>query len=65
MPRLPNWQELPFLEGCFRPKAKAVTDQGLSVEEYDSIFWRWRRTIPRLEKKVREKIRQQIRPSAK
>ena len=36
----------------------AVTDQGLSVEEYDSIL-----TVAQNDPGVREKIRQRIRPS--
>jgi predicted TIM-barrel fold metal-dependent hydrolase len=39
--------------------AKAVTDQGLSVEEYDSIL-----EVAQNDPHVREKIRQRIRPSA-
>src|SRR3989442_14782184 len=39
---------------------KAITDQGLSVEEYDSIL-----EVAQNDPKVREKIRQRIRPSAK
>ena len=39
--------------------AKAVTDQGLSVEEYDSIL-----EVAQNDPDVREKIRQRIRPSA-
>jgi hypothetical protein len=39
--------------------AKAVTDQGLSVEEYDSIL-----EVAQNDPVVREKIRQRIRPSA-
>jgi Domain of unknown function (DUF4168) len=39
--------------------AKAVTDQGLSVEEYDSIL-----EVAQNDPEVREKIRQRI-PSAK
>jgi predicted TIM-barrel fold metal-dependent hydrolase len=39
--------------------AKAVTDQGLSVEEYDSIL-----NVAQNDPDVREKIRQRIRPSA-
>ena len=38
--------------------AKAVTDQGLSVEEYDSIL-----EVAQNDPDVREKIRQRIRPS--
>ena len=38
--------------------AKAVTDQGLSVEEYDSIL-----EVAQNDPGVREKIRQRIRPS--
>jgi predicted TIM-barrel fold metal-dependent hydrolase len=37
---------------------KAVTDQGLSVEEYDSIL-----EVAQNDPDVREKIRQRIRPS--
>jgi hypothetical protein len=40
--------------------AKAVTDQGLSVEEYDSIL-----EVAQNDPDVREKNRQRIRPSAK
>jgi hypothetical protein len=40
--------------------AKAVTDQGLSVEEYDSIL-----EVAQNDPDVREKIRQRIRPSVK
>ena len=39
--------------------AKAVTDQGLSLEEYDSIL-----EVAQNDPEVREKIRQRIRPSA-
>jgi hypothetical protein len=39
---------------------KAVTDQGLSVEEYDSIL-----EVAQNDPDVREKIRQRIRPSLK
>jgi hypothetical protein len=39
---------------------KAVTDQGLSVEEYNSIL-----QVAQNDPAVREKIRQRIRPSAK
>jgi len=39
--------------------AKAVTDQGLSVKEYDSIL-----EVAQNDPDVREKIRQRIRPSA-
>jgi predicted TIM-barrel fold metal-dependent hydrolase len=39
--------------------AKAVTDQGLSVEEYDSIL-----EVAQNDPDIREKIRQRIRPSA-
>ena len=39
--------------------AKAVVDQGLSVEEYDSIL-----EMAQNDPDVREKIRQRIRPSA-
>jgi predicted TIM-barrel fold metal-dependent hydrolase len=38
---------------------KAVTDQGLSVEEYDTIL-----EVAQNDPDVREKIRQRIRPSA-
>ena len=38
---------------------KMVTDQGLSVEEYDSIL-----EVAQNDPDVREKIRQRIRPSA-
>src|SRR5438132_11015054 len=38
---------------------KAITDQGLSVEEYDSIL-----EVAQNDPDVREKIRQRIRPSA-
>ena len=40
--------------------ANAVTDQGLSVEEYDSIL-----EVAQNDPEIREKIRQRIRPSAK
>jgi hypothetical protein len=40
--------------------AKAITDQGLSVEEYDSIL-----EVAQNDLEVREKIRQRIRPSAR
>jgi len=40
--------------------AKAITDQGLSVEEYDSIL-----EVAQNDPEVREKIRQRIRPSAR
>jgi len=40
--------------------AKAVTDQGLSVEEYDSIL-----QVAQNDPDVREKIRERMRPSAK
>jgi len=40
--------------------AKAVTDQGLSPEEYDSIL-----QMAQNDPEVREKIRQRIRPSVK
>ena len=39
--------------------AKAITDQGLSVEEYDSIL-----EVAQNDPDVREKIRQRLRPSA-
>ena len=38
--------------------AKAVTDQGLSVEEYSSIL-----EVAQINPEVRDKIRQRIRPS--
>ena len=38
--------------------AKAVTDQGLSVQEYSSIL-----EVAQINPEVREKIRQRIRPS--
>ena len=38
---------------------KAVTDQGLSVEEYNSIL-----QVAQNDPAVREKIRQRIRPAA-
>jgi Domain of unknown function (DUF4168) len=40
--------------------AKAITDQGLSVEEYDSIL-----EVAQNDPEVREKIRERIRPSAR
>lgn len=40
--------------------AKAVTDQGLAVEEYSSIL-----AVAQTNPEVREKIRQRIRPSDK
>jgi hypothetical protein len=40
--------------------AKAVTDQGLSLKEYDSIL-----EVAQNDREVRGKIRQRIRPSAK
>ena len=40
--------------------AKAVTDQGLFLEEYDSIL-----EVAQNDPEVRGKIRQRIRPSAK
>jgi hypothetical protein len=40
--------------------AKAVTDQGLSLKEYDSIL-----EVAQNDPEVRGKIRQRIRPSAK
>ena len=40
--------------------AKAVTDQGLAVEEYSSIL-----EVAQTNSEVREKIRQRIRPSDK
>jgi uncharacterized protein DUF4168 len=39
---------------------KAITDQGLSVEEYDSIL-----EVAQSDPEILEKIRQRIRPSAK
>jgi Domain of unknown function (DUF4168) len=48
-----------LLDEAFNAMAKAVTDQGLSVEEYDSIL-----EVAQNDPDVREKIRQRIRPSA-
>ena len=47
------------LNEAIRALAKAVTDQGLSVEEYDSIL-----EVAQNDPDVREKIRRRIRPSA-
>jgi len=47
------------LNEAIRALAKAVTDQGLSVEEYDSIL-----EVAQNDPGVREKIRRRIRPSA-
>jgi hypothetical protein len=46
--------------GATSRRRKAITDQGLSVEEYDSIL-----EVAQNDPEVREKIRQRIRPSAK
>jgi predicted TIM-barrel fold metal-dependent hydrolase len=48
-----------ILNDAVNALAKAVTDQGLSVEEYDSIL-----EVAQNDPDVREKIRQRIRPSA-
>ena len=48
-----------ILNEAINALAKAVTDQGLSVEEYDSIL-----EVAQNDPDVREKIRQRIRPSA-
>jgi uncharacterized protein DUF4168 len=48
-----------ILNEAIHALAKAVTDQGLSVEEYDSIL-----EVAQNDPGVREKIRQRIRPSA-
>ena len=42
----------------FSAMSKAVTEEGLSVEEYDSIL-----EVAQNDPGVREKIRQRIRPS--
>jgi hypothetical protein len=47
-----------LLDEAVNALAKAVTDQGLSVEEYDSIL-----EVAQNDPGVREKIRQRIRPS--
>jgi hypothetical protein len=47
-----------LLDEAVNALAKAVTDQGLSVEEYDSIL-----EVAQNDPDVREKIRQRIRPS--
>jgi Domain of unknown function (DUF4168) len=47
-------------EEAINALAKAVTDQGLSVEEYTSIL-----EVAQANPDVREKIRQRIRPSDK
>jgi hypothetical protein len=47
-----------LLDEAVNAMAKAVTDQGLSVEEYDSIL-----EVAQNDPGVREKIRQRIRPS--
>ena len=47
------------LNEAIRALAKAITDQGLLVEEYDSIL-----EVAQNDPDVREKIRQRIRPSA-
>ena len=47
------------LNEAIRALAKAITDQGLSVEEYDSIL-----EVAQNDPDVREKIRRRIRPSA-
>ena len=48
-----------ILNEAIHALAKAVTDQGLSVEEYDSIL-----EVAQNDPGVGEKIRQRIRPSA-
>src|SRR5262249_44307773 len=48
-----------ILNEAIHALAKAITDQGLSVEEYDSIL-----EVAQNDPDVREKIRQRIRPSA-
>jgi Domain of unknown function (DUF4168) len=48
-----------ILNEAIHALAKAVTDQGPSVEEYDSIL-----EVAQNDPGVREKIRQRIRPSA-
>jgi Domain of unknown function (DUF4168) len=47
-------------EEAFSELTKAVTDQGLSIEEYTSIL-----EVAQANPEVREKIRQRIRPSEK
>ena len=47
-----------ILDEAVKALSKAVTDQGLSVEEYDSIL-----EVAQNNPDVREKIRQRIRPS--
>jgi len=47
-----------LLEEALDAMTKAVTDQGLSVQEYDSIL-----KVAQNDPGVREKIRQRIRPS--
>ena len=47
-----------LLDEAINALAKAVTDQGLSVEEYDSIL-----EVAQNDPGVREKIRQRFRPS--
>ena len=47
-----------LLDEAINAMAKAVTDQGLSVEEYDSIL-----EVAQNDPGVREKIRQRFRPS--
>jgi len=49
-----------ILNEAINALAKAVTDQGLSVDEYDSIL-----QVAQNDPDIREKIRQRIRPSAK
>ena len=48
-----------ILNEAIHALAKAIADQGLSVEEYDSIL-----EVAQNDPDVREKIRQRIRPSA-
>ena len=48
-----------LLDEALNAMAKAVTDKGLSVEEFDSIL-----EVAQNDPDVREKIRQRIRPSA-
>jgi hypothetical protein len=48
-----------LLNEAVNAMSKAVTDQGLSVEEYDSIL-----EVAKNDPDIREKIRQRIRPSA-
>jgi uncharacterized protein (DUF1778 family) len=47
-----------LLDEAINALAKAVTDQGLSVEEYDSIL-----EVAQNDPSIGEKIRQRIRPS--